>query len=244
MRGAAASHRPDWEDRVEWLLQQEQRQLQGVSVEQQLGACVAAAGGADAAERLRWLAGRGFPVASSQAACEAVAHGRTEAVVYLVDELGVELERWAGKEAMRQAACSGHRYVLEALRERGYDVPSSAAEGAVREGHVHVAEWVLGVLPGPAWCHLTPAAFIQAVLWEEWPMLQLLLRARCRASGTLRSRRGPRRRPWSGWATATASTTRWRSWRLGRRAPRLQRSTPQVRPTTRSCGRRGGGGGG
>ncbi len=179
MQGAAASNRPDWKDRVKWVLLQEQRQLRGVPVQQQLGACVAAAGCPDAAARLRWLAGRGFPVASSQAACEAVAHGRTEAVVYLLDWLGVELEQEAGAEAMRQAACRGHLPVLQAVYERGYDVPSCAAEAAVREGHVQVAEWVLGVLPGPAWLHLTPAAFIQAVCWEDWPMLQLLLWVRC-----------------------------------------------------------------
>ncbi len=179
MQGAAASNRPDWKDRVEWVLLQEQRQLQVVPVQQQLSACVAAARCADAEARLRWLAGRGFPVASSQAACEAVAHGRTEAVVYLLDELGAELEREAGAEAMRQAACRGHLPVLQAVYERGYDMNSSAAEEAVREGHVQVVEWVLGVLPGPAWLHLTPAAFIQAVQWEDWPMLQLLLRVRC-----------------------------------------------------------------
>ncbi len=181
LEGAAGSPMSDWRDRVEWVLQQEQGQGQGLGVpaQQQLGACVAAARCPDAVERLRWLAGRGFLVACSQAACEAVAHGRTEAVVYLLDELGVQLEREAGDAAMLQAARSGRLSTLQALHERGYHMPGSAAKGAVWEGHVQVAEWVLGVLTGPAWLHLTPDAFVQAALWEDWPMLQLLLRVRC-----------------------------------------------------------------
>ncbi len=180
LRGAAGSPKPDWKGKVEWLVQQDERQLLGVLAGRcKRDACIAAARCTDAAERLRWLAQRGFAVACSEVACEAVAHGRTAAVEYLLDELGVVLEREAGTEAVAQAALEGRLPVLQALHERRYGMFSLAVEYAVHGGHVELVQWLLRVLPGPPSRHLSANAFTYAVLWEDWPMLQLLLRARC-----------------------------------------------------------------
>ncbi len=180
LRGAAGSPKPDWKGKVEWLLQQDERQLLGVLAGQcKRDACIAAARCTDAAERLRWLAQQGFAVGCSKVACEAIAHGRTAAVEYLLDEQGVVLEREAGTEAVEQAALKGHLPVLQVLHERRYGMFSLAVERAVDRGHVEVVRWLLSVLPGPPSRHLSANAFTHAVLWEDWPMLQLLLRARC-----------------------------------------------------------------
>lgn len=180
LRGAAGSPKPDWKDKVEWLLLQDGRRLLGVLAGRcTRDACIAAARCTDAEERLRWLARRGFAVACREVACEAVAHGRTAAVEYLLDELGVVLVRGTGTEAVEQAASRGHLPVLQALHERRYGMFSLAVERAVHGGNVEVVQWLLRVLPGPPSRHLSASAFTRAVLWENWPMLQLLLRARC-----------------------------------------------------------------
>ncbi len=184
VQGAVGSPMSDWRNKLEWLLLQQQGQ-EGldISADLLLGAFLVAVRRTDAAARLRWLAGRGFPVASSEVACEAVAQGRTEAVVYLVDELGVELgveleQEWVAKD-MQEAARNGHLSVLQALHQRGYELSSSMVEAAVRGGHVEVVEWVLSVLPGPAPDQLPADAFVYAVLGEDWPMLELLLLVGC-----------------------------------------------------------------
>ncbi len=184
LQGAAACPAADWCDKVAWLLMLEEQQLPGALDRQhKRDACVAAARREDAGRRLRWLAHRGLPVACSEVACEAVRHGRMEAVLYLLDELGAVLEREVVDWAMTGAAEGGHLPVLQAMYERGYGVPTWAAACAVQRGHVQVAEWLLGLLPGPHAQYFTSYTFVDAVREEDWPALRLLLRVGCPRPG-------------------------------------------------------------
>ncbi|PNH04454.1 Ankyrin repeat domain-containing protein [Tetrabaena socialis] len=137
MAYTAGSPTADWRDKMEWL--------EGRGYPRPVHASMKAAQLVDSRERLEWLQRRGYPL-TAVVVCSAAAHGRTDALDFLLAQGVGLLDEGLDLFATSQAAEGGHLAALKVLHAHGARGDHQATPGAALGGYLPVVAWLVETL--------------------------------------------------------------------------------------------------